>query len=219
MVNVFSLDLKGCFSYFAPNIPVSTTCSTPVCWICFAFTCYCCYISPIRRGNYFLFYAVIKLHLFSCAFFLISLWKRPHSHGFMPDWSTEPHFLPISVLQVTKVVSPWSLKWKKLTVPFRKKTPFVPTLLLMTNDIMKGLLACFCPCCCWGGSQHSLRDSLGVCSSEHCLGAQSTCCVSGKILITLVRLCVLGTPDGASLLTEDYLGWRIAVRQQPGPVP
>lgn len=137
----------------------------------------------------------------------------------MPDWSTEPHFLPVSVLQVTKVVSPWSLKWKKLTVPFRKKTPFVPTLLLMTNDIMKGLLACFCPCCCWGGSQHSLRDSLGVCSSEHCLGAQSTRCVSGKILITLVRLCVLGTPDGSSLLTEDYLGWRIAVRQQPGPVP
>lgn len=32
---------------------------------------------------------------------------------------------------------------EKLTVPFRKKTPFVPTLLHITNDIMKGFVVVF----------------------------------------------------------------------------
>lgn len=54
---------------------------------------------------------------------------------------------------------------EKLTVPFRKKPPFVPTLLLMTQDIMKGLLLCLL---CWGVSQCAFTGFL-LCSHMNAL--------------------------------------------------
>lgn len=113
----------------------------------------------MSRGKAFLFWTVIELHLFSRAFYL-SLWKRSQVHRFNA-WVIHrapfpAHFSAPGNKSHLSLVS----EVKKLTVPFRKKPSFVPTLLLMTNDIMKGLPLCLCSCCCcWGVSQRAFMGS------------------------------------------------------------
>lgn len=92
----------------------------------------------MSRGKAFLFGTVIKLHLFSCAFHL-SLWKRSQVHRlnarvihgapFPARFSAPGNKSRLSLVSEVE----------KLTVPFRKKPPFVPTLLLMTQGIMEAL--------------------------------------------------------------------------------
>lgn len=100
----------------------------------------------MSRGKAFLVWTVTELHLFSRAFYL-SLWKRSQVHR-LHAWVIHgapfpAHFSAPGNKSRLSLVS----EVEKLTVLFRKKPPFVPTLLLMTNDIMKGLPLCLCSCC------------------------------------------------------------------------
>lgn len=121
----------------------------------------------MSRGKAFLFWTVIELHLFSCAFYL-PLWKTSQVHR-LNAWVIHrapfpAHFSAPGNKSHLSLVS----EVEKLTVPFRKNPPFVPTLLLMTNDIMKGLLLYLCSCYCWGVSQGAFMGFL-LCSQVNVL--------------------------------------------------
>lgn len=156
--------------------------------------------------------------IFLC-FFLISfsLWKRSQIHS-LHAWVIHGAPFP-ACFRAFSNRSRLSLvsEVEKLTVPFRKKTPFVLTLLHITNDIMKGFVVVFLSLLLLGvyRSVHSWTWCYipkQTCSSQLCYGLCGTCCILGKILITSLRLCVLRTADASSLLTEDYFGWNSTAR-------
>ena len=161
----------------------------------------------MSRGKAFLFWTVIELRLFSCAFYL-SLWKRAQVHR-LNAWVIRgapfpAHFSAPGNKSHLSLVS----EVEKLTVPSERN----PLLFLL---YYLGLTTLWKVCCCVSvlapaaglyPSVHSWAFCYApkrTCSSLLHFGLHGTCHVSGKILITLARLRVLGAPDDSSLLRED----------------